>query len=180
VIVPLPNIQDILDKLGRARYFSTLDCASGYWQVPLAEEDRTKTAFSTPTGHYEYFRMPFGLKSAPSTFQRLMNSVFMGLIGTRGFVYSHDVIIFGETLQEHHTRLREVFQKLRHFNLKNEPGKCEFLKTELNYLGYVVTSEGVKPDPEKVKAIKNFPIPKNKTDVKSFLGLTGYYCKFIP
>jgi len=121
-----------LDKLGRARYFSALDCASGYWQVPLAEEDRAKTAFITPTGLYEYLRMPFGLKSAPSTFQRLMNSVFMGLIGTRCFVYLDDFIIFGETLQELHARLREVFQKLRKFNLKIEPDKCEFLKTELN------------------------------------------------
>jgi len=105
---PIPNIQDILDKLRRARYFSALDCASGYWQVPLAEEDRLKTAFSTPTCHYEYLRMPFGLKSAPSTFQRLMNNVLMGLIGTRCFVYLDDVIIFGETLQEHQARLRGV------------------------------------------------------------------------
>jgi hypothetical protein len=124
---PLPNIQDILDKLGRARYFSALDCASGYWQVPLAEEDRAKTAFRTPTGHYEYLRMPFGLKSAPNTFQRLMNSVFMGLIGTRCFPYLDDVIIFGETLQEHYTRFREFFQNLRQFNLKIERDKCEFL-----------------------------------------------------
>jgi len=102
---PIPNIQDILDKLGRARYFSALDCASGYWQVPLAEEDRLKTAFSTPTCHYEYLRMPFGFRSAPSTFQRLLNNVLMGLIGTRCFVYLDDVIIFGETLQEHHARL---------------------------------------------------------------------------
>jgi len=146
---PLPNIQDILDKLGRARYFSALDCASGYWQVPLAEEDRAKTAFSAPTGHYEYLWMPFGLKSAPSTFQRLMNSVFMGLIATRCFVYLDYVIIFGETVQEHHASLREVFQKLRQFNLKIEPDKCELFKTKLNYLGHVVTSEGVRPDPKK-------------------------------
>ena len=177
---PIPNIQEILDKLGKARYFSALDCASGYWQVPMAEEDRAKTAFSTPSGHYEYLRMPFGLKSAPSTFQRLMNSVFMGLIGTRCFVYLDDVIIFGETLLEHNTRLREVFDKLRQFNLKIEPDKCEFLKTELKYLGHVVTGEGVKPDPEKVKAVIDFPTPQNTTDVKSFLGLAGYYRKFIP
>jgi len=177
---PIPNIQDILDKLGRARYFSALDCASGYWQVPLAEEDRLKTAFSTPTCHYEYLRMPFGLKSAPSTFQRLMNNVLMGLIGTRCFVYLDDVIIFGETLQEHYARLREVFEKLRQYNLKIEPDKCEFLKTELSYLGHVVTGEGVKPDPHKIQAINEFPIPRNKTDVKSFLGLDGYYRKFIP
>jgi hypothetical protein len=161
---PLPNIQDILDKLGRARYFSAIDCACGYWQVPLAEEDRIKTAFSMPTGHYEYL-MPFGLKSAPSTFQRLMNKVFMGLLGTRCFVYLDDIIIFGESFQEHNARLREVFDKLRQFNLKIEPDKCEFLKTELSYLGHVVTRDGVKPDPEKVKAIKEFPIPTNTTDV---------------
>jgi hypothetical protein len=113
---PLPNIQDILDKLGRARYFSAIDCACGYWQVPLAGEDRIKTAFSTPTAHYEYLRMPFSLKSAPSTFQRLMNKVLMGLLGTRCFVYLDDVIIFGESFQEHNARLREVFDKLRQFN----------------------------------------------------------------
>jgi hypothetical protein len=145
---PLPNIQDILDKLGRARYFSALDCASGYWQVPL-EEDRMKIAFSTAQGHYEYLRMLFGLKSAPSTFQRLMNNVLMGLIGTRCFVYLDDMIIFGETLEEHNTRLKELFERLRQFKLKIEPDKCEFLKTELNYLGHVVTIEGVKPDPQK-------------------------------
>jgi hypothetical protein len=104
----LPNIQDILDKLGRAKYFSALSCASGYLQVPLAEEDRPKTAFSTSTSHYEYLRMPCGLKSAPSTFQRLMNNVLMGLIGTRCFIYLDDILIFGETLQEHHVRLRGI------------------------------------------------------------------------
>jgi hypothetical protein len=123
--------------------------------------------------------MPFGLKSAPSTFQRLINNVFMGLIGTRCFVYLDDVIIFGETFQEHNSRLREVFEKLRQFNLKIEPDKCEFLKTEISYFGHV-TSEGMRPDPEKIKAITNFPTAKNTTDIKSFLGLAGYYHKFIP
>jgi len=153
---PLPNIQDILDKLGRARYFSSVDCASGYYQVPLAEEDRSKTAFSTATGHYEYLRMPFGLKSSPSTFQRLMNRVFLGMTGSRCVVYLDDVLVFGETLQEHNER--QIFEKLRQFNLKIEPDKCEFLKTELNYLGHVVTSEGVKPNPQKVKT-NQLPVP---------------------
>ena len=97
----------------------------------------------------------------------------MGLIRSRCLVYLDDVTIFGETLHEHHARLRADFEKLRQFNLKIEPDKCEFLKTELNYLGHVVTSEGVKPDLQKVKAIKNFPVPKNITDVKSFLWLAG-------
>lgn len=103
----------------------------------------------------------------------------MWLIGTRCFVYLDDDIL-RETLQEYHERLREVFEKLRQFNLKIEPDKCEFLKTELNYLGHVVSSEGVKLNPQRVKAIKDFPIPKSTTDVKSFLGLAGYYSKFIP
>jgi hypothetical protein len=177
---PLPNIQDILDRLGRARYFSALDCASGYWQVPLSEEDRVKTAFSTMTGHYEYLRMSFGLKSAPSTFQRLMNRVFLGLMRTRCVTYLDDVILFGESLQEHNERLVEVLERPRQLNLKVEPDKCEFLKTEISYLGHIVTSDGVKPDPGKVKAIHEFPTPRNTTDVKSFLGLAGYYRKFIP
>ena len=177
---PLPNIQDILDRLGRARYFSALDCASGYYQVPIATDDRSKTAFSTPTGHYEYLRMPFGLKSAPSTFQRLMNRVLMGQLQNHCFVYLDDVILFGETLQEHNERLREILERLRKHNLKIEPDKCEFLKTELQYLGHVVTTQGVKPDPLKVEAITKFPHPKSPTDVKSFLGLVGYYRKFIP
>ena len=112
IVSPCQKSSKILDKLGRAQYFSPLDCSSGYWQVPMAEEDRAKTAFSTPTGHYEFLRMPFGLKSAPSTFQRLMNSVLKGLIGIRCFVYLDDVIVFGETLQEHNSRLREVFGKV--------------------------------------------------------------------
>jgi len=115
---PLPNIQEILDKLSRARYFSALNCASGYWQVPLADEDRAKTAFSTATGHYVYLRMPFGLKSAPSIFERLINQVFVGLLGTRCFVYLDDLILYGETLQEHNARLREILERLRQFNLK--------------------------------------------------------------
>jgi hypothetical protein len=108
-----------------------------------------------------------------------MNPVLLGLVGTRCFVCLDDIILFGKTLQEHNERLREVFERLRQFNLKIEPDKCEFLKTELNYLGHV-TGEGVKPDPNKVRAIKEFPVPKNVTDVKSFLGLAGYYRKFIP
>ncbi|KAJ4425612.1 hypothetical protein ANN_27808 [Periplaneta americana] len=176
---PLPNIQDILDKIGRARYFSALDCASGYLQVPIHPDDQCKTAFSTPDGHFEYKRMPFGLKSAPATFQRMMNAVLRKSIGNRCLVYINDILIMGETLSEHHTKLREVFEKLREYNIKIEPDKCEFLKAELNYLGHVVTAEGVKPDPSKVNAVSEFPTPQNLKDIKSFLGLAGYYRKFI-
>jgi hypothetical protein len=108
--------------------------------------------------------MPFGLKSAPSTFQNLMNNLLIGLVGTRCFSYLDDIIIFGETLQEHHIRLREILKELRQYNLKVETDKCELLKREINYLGHVVTYKGVKTDLSKVKVIKEFLIPMNKTD----------------
>lgn len=177
---PLPNIQDILDKLGRSRYFSALDCASGYWQIPIAQEDQCKTAFSTQKGHFEFKRMAFGLKSAPATFQRLMNTILSELVGPRCLVYLDDVVIFGETLQEHNERLRQVFQRLREHDIQLEPDKCEFLKTELQYLGHIVTLNGVTPDPMKIKAIEEFPKPKTQKDIKSFLGLIGYYRRFLP
>ena len=177
---PLPNIQDILDRLGRARFFSALDYASGYLQIPIAEQDRMKTAFSTETGHYEYTRMPFGLKSAPSSFQRLMNNVLTGLQGIRCLVYLDDIVIFGETLEEHNSKLRDVFDRLRQHTLKLQPDKCEFLREELTYLGHIVTADGVKPDPKKIESIVKFSSTKNPTEVKSFHGLIGYYRKFIP
>jgi hypothetical protein len=176
---PLPNIQDILDKLGRARYFTTLDCASGYLQVPITGEDRHKTAFSTADGHFEYVRMPFGLKSAPSTSQRMMNSILSELIGNRCLVYVDDILILGETLDEHNSKLREVFQKLREFNITIEPDKCEFFKEELSYFGHIVTADGVKPDRKKITSVIDFPIPRSQKDLKSFLGLAGYYRIFI-
>jgi hypothetical protein len=106
---PLTNIQDILDEVGKARYFTALDCASGFRQIHIRKENRCKPAFSTPTGHFEYLRMPFGLKAAPATFQRMMNFVLRDSIGARFFVYMDDVLILGETLSEHHSKLREVF-----------------------------------------------------------------------
>jgi hypothetical protein len=150
---PLPNIQEILDKLGRARYFTALDCESGYLQVPIGEEDRHKTAFST--AHFEFKRMPFRLKSAPSCFQRMMNTVLNELIGDRCLVHMDDILIMGEKLNEHNLKLR-TFPKFEGNNLKIEPDKCNFLKEELHYLGHVVTSEGVRPDDSKVKAVNSF------------------------
>lgn len=177
---PLPNIQDILDKLGRSRYFTALDCASGYHQIPIAENDRKKAAFSTSSGHFEFTKMAFGLKSGPATFQRLMTNVLSGLLGIKALVYLDDIICFGETVEEHNDKLRDIFDRLRKYNLKLQPDKCEFLKTELTYLGHIVTGDGVQPDPKKVEAVVRFPEPRTPTEVKSFLGLAGYYRRFIP
>ncbi|XP_026830969.1 uncharacterized protein LOC113563505, partial [Ooceraea biroi] len=177
---PLPNITDILDQLGNAKYFTVLDLASGFHQIPMNPKDACKTAFSTPYGHYQYKRMPFGLKNAPSTFQRLMDTVLIGLQGNELFVYVDDIVIYARSLQEHNIKIARLMKRLREANLKLQPDKCEFLRKEVGYLGHIISSEGVKPDPEKVKAIKNFPIPRNAKNIKQFLGLAGYYRRFIP
>jgi len=176
---PLPNITEILDQLGNAKYFTTLDLASGYHQIPMAERDKQKTAFSTPYGHYEFNRMPFGLKNAPATFQRLMNSVLTGMQGLKCLVYLDDIVIYGASLEEHNKRLEEVLQRLRENNLKLQPDKCEFLRKETIYLGHIISENGISPDPSKLTAIKEFPMPRKVKDIQSFIGLAGYYRKFI-
>lgn len=177
---PLPNITDILDQLGKSKYYSTLDLAQGYHQVPMKASDREKTAFSTDKGHYEFLRMPFGLKGAPGTFQRLMNTVLVGLNGLKAFVYLDDIIIYAKDLTDHSQKLKDIFDRLRKYNLKLQPTKCEFLRKEVIYLGHLITDEGVKPDPKKIECVQNFPVPKDVKGIKSFLGLSGYYRKFIP
>lgn len=177
---PLPNITEILDQLGKARYFSTLDLASGFHQIPIRSEDRHKTAFSTPYGHMEHTMLAFGLKGAPATFQRLMNTVLSGLQGLKCFVYLDDVVLHGATLDSHNSKLREVFERLREHNLKLQPDKCEFLRKEANYLGHVISESGVRPDPKKVEAVESFATPKTTKELKGFLGLAGYYRRFIP
>jgi hypothetical protein len=177
---PLPLISDILGALGKARYYTTVDLASGFHQVPLREEDRQKTAFSTPGGHFEFCNMPMGISSAPATFQRLMNTVLSGLVGTKALIYLDDIVIWGATLEEHNQRLVEVFDRLRVQSLKIEPDKCEFLRKEVYFLGYKVTADGVAMDERKIAAIINYPVPTNTKQLKAFLGLAGFYRKFVP
>lgn len=177
---PLPQISEILDQLGQSKYFSTLDLASGFHQILMDEKDAAKTAFSVPQGHYEFTRMPFGLKNAPATFQRLMNTALAGLQDIRCFVYLDDVVIYSHDLASHIENLELVFGRLRDFHLKLQPDKCEFLRREVGYLGHVITEEGVKPNPEKIEAVTKFPTPKCPKDIKSFLGLVSYYRRFIP
>lgn len=177
---PLPNISDLLDQLGKCQYFTTLDLASGFHQIEINPNDIPKTAFSVENGHYEFVRMPFGLKNAPSTFQRVMDNILLGIQNERCLVYMDDIIVYSPTIHEHITRLTEVFKRLRKANLKIQPDKCEFLRKEVAYLGHLITEEGVKTNPAKVQCIQNFPIPTNEKEIKSFLGLTGYYRRFIP
>lgn len=176
---PIPNITDILDKLGRCNYFSTLDLASGFHQIEMDKNSIPKTAFNVEHGHFEYLKMPFGLKNAPATFQRLMDNVLKDLQGKICLVYMDDIIIFSTSLQEHIANLKLIFDKLRQSRLKIQLDKSEFLRKEVEFLGHIVTPEGVKPNPNKIKVIQNFPIPKTARDIKSFLGLLGYYRRFI-
>lgn len=176
---PLPNITEILDKLGRCMYFTSLDLASGFHQIEVDPRDIEKTAFSVENGHYEYVRMPFGLKNAPSTFQRVMDNVLRDLIGKECLVYIDDIVVFSVSLEEHMEKLKKVFQRLREWNLKIQVDKCHFLKKEIEFLGHIVSQEGIKPNPAKIEAIKSFPIPKTPKEIKGFLGLLGYYRKFI-
>lgn len=177
---PIPNITDVLDKLGKCQYFSTLDLASGFYQVEMDPKDIHKTAFSVEHGHYEFLRMPMGLKNSPSTFQRVMDNVLKDLQNEVCLVYLDDIIVFSTSLQEHMVNLEKVFKKLRESNFKIQLDKSEFLKLETEFLGHVITTEGVKPNPNKIKAIANYPLPKTITEIKRFLGLLGYYRKFIP
>ena len=176
---PLPNIEEILDQLGHSNYFTTLDLANGFHQIPMKPEDAPKTAFSTPTGIYEFLRMPFGLRNAPACFQRLMNIVLTGLQGLQCFVYLDDIVLYARTINEHTSKLNSVFQRLRENKLLLQPDKCEFMRLEVAYLGHIISSKGVSPNPEKIKAIKCYPAPKNEKQIKQFLGLIGYYRRFI-
>lgn len=176
---PIPNIETILDKLGRSQYFTTLDLAKGFHQVLVREEDRKKTAFSTPLGHYEFTRMPFGLKNAPATFQRLINSVLREYINQICVVYLDDILIFSSSLKEHVISVQKVLDKLREHNLKIQINKCNFFAKETEYLGHVLTTEGVKPNNKKIEAIQKLQLPETTKQIKSFLGITGYFRKFI-
>ncbi|XP_036149749.1 uncharacterized protein LOC118647910 [Monomorium pharaonis] len=176
---PLPNIDEILDQLGNARYFSAFDLASGFHQIGMHPKDIQKTAFSTPNGHYEYTRMPFGLKNAPPTFQRMMNRGLKGLIGNNCLVYIDDIIVYGKTIEEHNKNLRILFERLRQVGLKLQPDKCEYLKPELEYLGHVISEQGIQPNPNRIEKVKTYPVPRNPKEIKQFLGLVGYYRKFI-
>lgn len=176
---PIPRIDDSLDTLGGSVWFSTLDLASGYWQVEMEEADKEKTAFVTHGGLYQFKVLPFGLCNAPSTFERLMEKVLSGLQWQTCLVYLDDIIIFGRSFEEHMARLGEVFQRLKGAGLKLSPKKCDLLKHKVHFLGHIVSSEGVATDLSKVADVKDWPRPNSVRDVRGFIGLCSYYRKFV-
>ena len=183
-LYPLPRIDDLLDQLGKSRYFSTLDLASGYWQIRVHPESVEKTAFVVPQGLFQFRVMPFGLTNAPSVFQRLMTRVLMGLNPDDGpdfvSVYIDDVLVFSLTLEEHIKHLKEVITRLQEAGLKLKPTKCHFILEEVEYLGHVITPDGLKPAHKLTAAVVKFPVPRSVKEVRQFLGLSSYYRRFIP
>lgn len=176
---PIPLMEEVLDLALKSQYFTTLDLKSGFHQISMDEKSVEKTAFSTDKGHFEFTRMPFGLKNAPATFQRAMNYVLTGLIGNICYVYLDDILILGTSLKAHLKNLSTVLKRLEDFNLKIQLDKCEFLKRETEFLGHIITPEGVKPNPDKIRKILDWPLPKSEKEIKQFLGLSGYYRRFI-
>ena len=176
----IPSITEIFDEIGNNKYYTSIDMASGFHQIKMKESDIHKTAFSIhPLGRFEFKVLPFGLINSPRIFQRIINNVLSNLIGKICFVYIDDIIIFANTIEEHTLRFKLVIQRLREAGLKLASNKCEFLKKEITFLGHILNENGIKADPKKVEAVKKFPIPKNVKNIKEFLGLAGYYRRFI-
>jgi hypothetical protein len=176
---PMPLVDDVISQLGRSAWFTALDLQSGFWQIRMAPENMKKTALITKSGLYEWTVMPFGLKNATSTFTRTMFEVFKDLGDKFLKVFVDDLNVHSENWEDHLQHLGAVFSKLKEVNLKLNPGKCCFAAKSIVFLGHVVSREGTKPDPGKIDAVLRFPTPKTVTNVRSFLGLTGYYRKYI-
>ncbi len=176
---PLPRIESMLDKLGQAKFFSVLDLASGYWQVPIKQSDRYKTAFIVPEGTYQFTVMPFGVRNAPALFTRLMSDVLKP-VEKFSMSYIDDIIIYSRTVEDHIDHIVSVLKALESANLKIKPSKCTLFRHSLKFLGHLITKAGIFPDPDKVEEIDKIKGPTTVKEVQSFLGITNFYRKFIP
>ncbi|GBM00613.1 Retrovirus-related Pol polyprotein from transposon 297 [Araneus ventricosus] len=176
---PLSRIDDTLDALSGNQWFSTLDLKSGYWHVEIQPEDKEKTAFTTGQGLWQFKVMPFGLCNGPATFETFLETLLRGLTSEGCLVYIDDIIIVGRTFEEHLNNIRKVFQRLQKADLKLSPKKYRFFRKEVSYLGHIMSVDGVKTDPEKTKAVFNWPRPETVHDLRSFLGLCTYYSRFV-
>ena len=176
---PLPNFDQLCAQLRGAKVFTTLDLRSGYYHIELGKDSQAKTAFITPFGKDEFNMVPFALEQAPAYFQALISKVLKGL-HKFAVAYLNDIIIFSKDEEEHLQHLRIIFQRLKEAGLKLKRSKCDFMKTQIQYLGHLISSNGIQLLPEKLRSIKNMPAPRSPKEVKQFLGLAGYYCKFIP
>ncbi|MCG8076676.1 MAG: reverse transcriptase family protein [Candidatus Thiodiazotropha taylori] len=176
---PLPRIDESLDQLAGSKWFSCLDLNAGYWQVETDPQDREKTAFTSRKGLFEFNVMPYGLCNAPATFERLMESVLAGLHWQICLIYLDDVIVTGKTFQDMVNNLSQVFERFQQAGLKLKPRKCNIFAKQVEFLGHVISEAGIKTDPKKTDCVKKWPSPKNVHEVRAFLGLCGYYRKFV-
>ncbi len=178
---PMPLIAEALDTIGQSKpqYFSTLDLRSGFWQIAMDKESQEATAFTCSAGLYQFKKMPFGLKSAPATFQRLMSDVLRSMTWKSVLVYLDDLIVLSHTFSGHVRDLENVFVKLKQAQLHLKPQKCHFMKTSVRYLGHIVSKDGIIPDKAKCEAVQSFPRPHNVKTLRQFLGTVNFYRKFI-
>jgi hypothetical protein len=179
-VYTMPLVQEYIDRLNGNRYFTLIDMQDAYHHIPIKPEDKPKTGIKTLLGSYQYERLAFGLAGAPSTFTKVIDRVLLGLGTVTCLIYMDNILIFAKTIEEHAERLGQVFEWLRSARFTLNLAKCHFAEGQVEYLGHCVTQDGVRPSEGKVKAIKNFPRPRTVRDVKSFLGLSGYYRQYIP
>jgi transposase InsO family protein len=177
---PIPLIADLLDCFNGAKFFSSIDLASGYWQIRLAADSVDKTTFNSKFGSYRFRVMPFGVCNGPATFQRLMDEVFKDLKWKGVCVYFDDVFIYSKTFKEHMELLQQVFERLRRFELQAKAAKCQFVAKEIVFVGHLVSADGIRPDPSKIEVVRQWQSPVNTREVREFVGLCSYYRKFIP
>ena len=177
---PLPRIDESLDSLGGNQWFCTLDLQSGYWQIGMHPDHRAKTAFTTHRGLFEFNVMPFGLCNAPATFENMMETMLRGMLRTKCLVYLDDVVVFGDSLASCLSNLKDVMARLRSYNLKLKPTKCKLFRRSVEYLGRIISPDGVSADPSKIEAVADWPEPRSVLEVRSFLGFCSYYRDFIP
>jgi hypothetical protein len=176
---PLPIIDELLDELAGVQWFTKLDLRAGYHQIIMHIEDEHKTAFQTHHGHFEFRVIPFGLTSAPATFQSVMNNILSSLLRKCVLVFVDDILIYSRTLEEHLVHLQTVFQILHKHQLKVKKSKCSFAQQKLAYLGHIISPNGVSTDSDKIAVVQSWPVPSSVKELRSFLGLAGYYRKFV-
>lgn len=178
-VYPLPDIHDTLDMLGGSKYFTALDMNSGFFQVQMDPGSQEKTGFSTPDGHFEYLRMPMGLINSPAVFQRLIDTTLSGLKDAC-LPYMDDILIFSPDIDQHCVDIARVLDRFKAVNLSVQLKKCQLAQSEINFLGHVISREGIKPCSKKIEIVKNFPQPKNDKEIRSFIGLCSYYRRHVP